>query len=163
MSNLLDQIEYNYWANVCLVNATSVMDVERFTKIIVSSFPSVQETWLHILWAEELWFERWKGRSSYTELHVDDYPSVESIRNKIEILSANQIQFMKVLKTGDEDKKISYENIKGEKWEYTLLQMVQHMFIHSVYHRGQIATMLRQLGLQPPGLDYLVYIDEMAK
>ena len=39
--------------------------------------------------------------------------------------------------------------------------MIQHMVIHSVYHRGQIATMLRQLNMKPPGLDYLIYIDEM--
>jgi uncharacterized damage-inducible protein DinB len=34
-----------------------------FTKIIKSSFPSIHETWIHIIWAEELWYERWNGRT----------------------------------------------------------------------------------------------------
>jgi uncharacterized damage-inducible protein DinB len=163
MKTLIDELSYNRWANLRLIETSVELDTKRFMQRVESSFPSVQKTWIHIIWAEELWYERWNSRSFITEYSSDDFPTVESIRNKIEVLSANQLQYIKILKPEDAEKKISYENIKGEKWEYSLSQMVHHMFVHSVYHRGQIVTMLRQLGLQPPGLDYLVYVDEMAQ
>ncbi len=55
--------------------------------------------------------------------------------------------------------RIRYTNIKGETWEYNLEQMVHHLAMHSAFHRGQMATMLRQLGTTPPATDYLVFLD----
>jgi uncharacterized damage-inducible protein DinB len=56
--------------------------------------------------------------------------------------------------------RISYENARGERWEYSLGHMMQHIVNHSTYHRGQVVTLLRQLGQTPPPTDFLVYFDE---
>jgi uncharacterized damage-inducible protein DinB len=162
MTNLLDQLRYNHWANLRLMDATSELDKDRFIKNMDSSFPSVQETWIHIIWAEELWLHRWQGRTFTTELSTEDYTNIESIRKNLENLAAKQFQILERCNRGDENKMISYENFQGKKWEYSLRQMVQHMVFHSVYHRGQITTLLRQLGVIPPGLDYLIYVDESS-
>jgi uncharacterized damage-inducible protein DinB len=37
---------------------------------------------------------------------------------------------------------------------------VVHVVNHSTYHRGQVATMLRQLGKTPQSTDYLLFLDE---
>jgi len=34
-----------------------------------------------------------------------------------------------------------------------------HLLNHQSYHRGQITTLLRQLGIQPPEVDFLVAHD----
>jgi uncharacterized damage-inducible protein DinB len=42
-----------------------------------------------------------------------------------------------------------------------LWQMVQHVVNHGSYHRGQVTTMLRQLGSKPPkSLDMIAYYRE---
>jgi uncharacterized damage-inducible protein DinB len=56
--------------------------------------------------------------------------------------------------------RISYQNLKGERWEYSLGQMLQHVVNHSTYHRGQIITLLRQLGLKGVSTDFLLYFDD---
>jgi len=162
MKNLIDQITYNRWANFCLIEATSELDMERFTQNLISSFPSIQQTWVHILWAEELWLERWQGHSFVEELNPNNYPTSDHIKQKMENLSKSQIQLLNRYQSGDENKKISYENFQGEKWAYTLQQMVQHMTMHSAYHRGQLVTLLRQLGMKPPNTDYLMFIDSKS-
>jgi uncharacterized damage-inducible protein DinB len=48
---------------------------------------------------------------------------------------------------------------KGQTWTYTLWRMMLHLLNHQSYHRGQIATLLRQLGIQPPEVDFLVAHD----
>ncbi|HYV42997.1 MAG TPA: DinB family protein [Thermoanaerobaculia bacterium] len=53
----------------------------------------------------------------------------------------------------------SYVNVKGETWPYPLHEMLVHVVNHSTYHRGQVATMLRQLGKTPLSTDYLVLLD----
>ena len=55
---------------------------------------------------------------------------------------------------------ISYENLQGQRWTYPLVHAMQHVVNHSSYHRGQIVTLLRQLGHTPPPTDFLVFLDE---
>ena len=54
---------------------------------------------------------------------------------------------------------VTYINPKGQTWTYTLWSMILHLLNHQSYHRGQVATLLRQLGIQPPEVDFLVAHD----
>ena len=56
--------------------------------------------------------------------------------------------------------RIPYENLRGQRFEYALGHMMQHVVNHSSYHRGQVVTLLRQLGRTPPNTDFLEYFDE---
>ncbi|MFY9554137.1 MAG: DinB family protein, partial [Blastocatellia bacterium] len=58
---------------------------------------------------------------------------------------------------------IAYTNTKGERWEYPLGRMMQHLANHSSYHRGQVTTMLRQLGAAVSPVDLLVFMDVQNK
>jgi uncharacterized damage-inducible protein DinB len=40
--------------------------------------------------------------------------------------------------------------------------MLQHIVNHSTYHRGQLTTLLRQLGAQPCATDFLYYFDWLS-
>ena len=42
-------------------------------------------------------------------------------------------------------------------------QILQHVVNHSTYHRGQLTTLLRQLGAATSPTDFLVYIDELQE
>ena len=42
---------------------------------------------------------------------------------------------------------------------YPLWQTLFHVVNHQTYHRGQVATLLRQLGTQPSPIDYLLAHD----
>ena len=55
---------------------------------------------------------------------------------------------------------MSYENLQGVRWEYSLAEMMQQLVNHSSYHRGQVAVLLRQLGQKPLPTDFLVFLDE---
>jgi uncharacterized damage-inducible protein DinB len=163
MTNILDQISYNHWANLTLIHASAKLGTEGLMKIVTSSFPSVRQTLIHMLWAEKLWLERWQSRSFIPTLNSEDYKSFDLIESEIEDLYEKQIKFLKDLKPGDENQNVSYLNFQGERWEYSLQEMIQHLLLHSAYHRGQLVTILRQLGLIPPSTDYLVYVDEKSK
>jgi uncharacterized damage-inducible protein DinB len=55
---------------------------------------------------------------------------------------------------------LTYMNFQGEPWTYPLWEMIAHVLNHQSYHRGQVATLLRMLGVQPPHVDFLVARDK---
>jgi uncharacterized damage-inducible protein DinB len=58
----------------------------------------------------------------------------------------------------DVDRALDYTLLNGQSGSSTVGQMVQHVVNHASYHRGQITTMLRQLGAAPPkSLDMIGY------
>ncbi|MFK5047672.1 DinB family protein, partial [Klebsiella pneumoniae] len=53
----------------------------------------------------------------------------------------------------------TYKNLKGMLFSNEVWKTVHHVMNHSTYHRGQIVTMLRQLGVtQIPQSDYIAFI-----
>jgi len=56
---------------------------------------------------------------------------------------------------------IDYQLINGQPGRSVYWQMLQHVVNHASYHRGQITTMLRQLGAAPPkGMDMIAFYRE---
>jgi uncharacterized damage-inducible protein DinB len=55
---------------------------------------------------------------------------------------------------------LTYKNIKGEQHENSVVDIFNHVLLHSTYHRGQLATLVRQLGFTPVVTDYITYCRE---
>ena len=45
---------------------------------------------------------------------------------------------------------------------YPVWLVLLHVINHQTYHRGQITTLIRQLGIQPPAIDLLIPFDQGA-
>jgi uncharacterized damage-inducible protein DinB len=51
-----------------------------------------------------------------------------------------------------------YQTTKKEQFKQPVYQMLLHLFNHGTYHRGQLVTMLRQLGVEKiPPTDFIVW------
>jgi uncharacterized damage-inducible protein DinB len=50
---------------------------------------------------------------------------------------------------------VEYRNTKGERWNNSAADILTHVVMHSGYHRGQIALLLREAGLNPAYTDYI--------
>jgi uncharacterized damage-inducible protein DinB len=155
------ELEYDRWANRLFLEAATRLDAEQFTRALGSSFASVRDTLVHMAWAEWLWLERWQGRSPQEYLNTADFPTLEKVRDYWSEIEARQERFIESLRPGSELRRVRYTNFQGVEWEYSLAQMIHHLATHSAYHRGQVATMLRQMGFVPPQTDYLVYLDTL--
>ena len=160
MTDLIDQIAYNHWANLRVLSAAARLDPADLTRKVSSSFPSVHATLVHLLWAEELWLERWQGRSFAASLDPREFPDLESLRRRFQDICDRQLAYLDGLAADAAETAVSYVNFRRETWTYSLRRMVRHLVLHDAYHRGQLATLYRQFGVTPPSTDYLVYVDE---
>jgi uncharacterized damage-inducible protein DinB len=48
----------------------------------------------------------------------------------------------------------------GEKFAHTFAQAFQHVVDHSTYHRGQVVTLMRQMGHTPPNTGMIAFVRE---
>jgi uncharacterized damage-inducible protein DinB len=151
--------EYNRWANARLLTAASKLTPEQFSRDLQSSHRSVRDTLAHILAAEWIWLERWKGVSPNALLNPSDFPTVESLEKRWTVVEGDYTEFINGVTDGSLATVIAYTNTRGEEWAYPLVQMLQHVMNHSSYHRGQVTTMLRQLGAEVNPVDLLVFMD----
>jgi uncharacterized damage-inducible protein DinB len=149
--------DYNSWANHRALGSCSTLNTEQFTRDLGSSFRSVRDTLAHIYGAEWLWLERWQGRIPSALPAAADFPDVESLRARWAEQERNLDAYIDTLTASELQRVIKYKNTQGVPFEGPLWPMLQHVVNHSTYHRGQIATLLRQLGATPVATDLIAF------
>jgi uncharacterized damage-inducible protein DinB len=107
--------------------------------------------------AEWIWLERWKGVSPTRGFDEAEFKDVIAIRDRWVSIEEHRASWLRGLKKDDPSQKIRYKNLQGQAYESPLWQLVQHVANHSTYHRGQLITMLRQLGAKPAVTDMVVW------
>lgn len=160
-NDIVHLYSYNRWANAKILDAASKLTPEQFVSDMKSSHRSVRDTLTHLLAAEWIWLERWNGVSPPALLDPQGFSTVESIRNRLDEVEDGYRKFIDELTDALLDQIIAYKNMKGEEWKYSLGHMMQHVANHSSYHRGQVTTMLRQLGAEAVSVDLLYFHDEL--
>jgi uncharacterized damage-inducible protein DinB len=152
--------DYNAWANHRSLDAAASLTNEQFTKPLGSSFGSVRDTLAHICGAEWIWMERFHGRSPSSLPDVWECADVTSLRKKWTEQEARLLAFVAQLKQEDLNRVMEYKTLKFGMYKNPLWQSMQHVVNHGTYHRGQVTTLLRQLGAQPILTDLMHYYRE---
>ena len=154
--------DYNAWANRRAMEAASALTNEQFTKQLGSSFSSVRDTLAHIFGAEWVWLERFQGRSPGGLPDAGQYADLASLRTAWLEHEARLLKFVGGLTQDDLNRVMEYKTLKFGVYSNPLWQSMQHVVNHGTYHRGQITTMLRQLGAQPILTDLMHFYRERA-
>jgi len=147
--DLQTMLDYHYWARDRLLDAVAALTPEQYTRDLGSSFKSIRETVTHIYAAEWAWYERWRGRSPTTLLPPDQFPDLLTLRHAWADHEVKMRDFVARLGDQDMSRLIDYKLLSGHTGASPLWQMLQHVVNHASYHRGQVTTMLRQMGAQP--------------
>ena len=63
----------------------------------------------------------------------------------------------RILTTLGPDSIIEYTTLRGDVFRHPVRDLLFHALNHATYHRGQIATEFRQIGLEPLATDYILY------
>lgn len=160
LTTLTALFRHNAWANERMLDAASQLTQAEFVRDLKSSHGSIRDTLTHILWAERIWLERWRGGSPTLVLAPAAFPDVDSLREGFVRVDRERTAFFGTLTDHSLFQIVEYRNLRGEPWRYPLWQQLHHLLNHSAHHRGQAGAMLRQLGATCPPTDVLVYYDE---
>jgi uncharacterized damage-inducible protein DinB len=159
MKELLKQMAaYNIWANQKIIEIILALPEEKQKQELASSFKSLYATVLHMLDAENIWWQRMK-------LSERIFVPSENFNGTMKDLADNLLQQNRqwdewVNSASDMalEHVFQYYNLKRESFKQPIFQMILHVFNHGTYHRGQLVNMLRQLGVEKiPQTDFIVW------
>jgi uncharacterized damage-inducible protein DinB len=69
----------------------------------------------------------------------------------------NYLKTLEILEQYEIDQKVTYTNLKGQTFSNSIRDILFHVINHSTYHRGQIASELKQCGIDPIVSDFIFY------
>jgi len=149
--------EYDTWADLKLLEVIAPLTGDQFKKDMHSSFGGIQGTLVHILSANRVWLYRWMGKKPES-LKIENFPAVEIVKKQWETYQCEINNFLQSLTEEKLNAPLQYSDMKGNTYSQPLYQQMQHKVNHSSYHRGQLVTMLRQLGTAVVSTDLIYYI-----
>jgi uncharacterized damage-inducible protein DinB len=159
LATLQELYAYNYWARDRQLEACAALSQEQFLRPMGNSFSSLRDTLAHLVAAEWIWSERWRGNSPKALLTASDFPDLATVKER---WRGTEDAVREVLAGLNEDAlaaPLHYINTRGQAYTYPLWRSMMHVINHQTYHRGQVTMFLRQLGLEAPALDLLIADD----
>lgn len=142
---LLALADYNIWANDKITDWLSQISVEQFERPLVGSFKNIHETTLHIVAAEQIWHQRlvnnvseWLGIT----FEGDRTMMLETWKRT----SSDLRQYIFDASEEELATKFAFSTRDGTPFYMERYQALTHTFNHSTFDRGQLVTLLRQVG-----------------
>ncbi len=159
MKHLLQQsAAFTIWANQQLFDCIGKLTEEQINKEINSSFPSVRQTIIHMWDAECAWWQRLKLVEKIEMPSQGFTGDFQELIAKVNQQSATWKEWVDNATEAQLRHVFFYRNTKREEFKQTVYEMLQHLMNHGTYHRGQLVTMLRQLGVDKiPQTDFVVF------
>lgn len=105
----------------------------------------------HLINAQQIWNARIINEKEFKVWQINDWNDLSNIDNE------NYSTTLKIIANNNLDNIIEYTNSKGIKFSNKIKDVLFHVINHSTYHRGQIATELKNCGIEPINTDYIFY------
>lgn len=148
IEHLRQLFAYNDWANRRMVVALKGVVLERAVAVLA-----------HLLVTEREYYERLYGKDS---TGFDFWPA-RTIEECGQLARENADLFDKLLRRFDEeglDIRVKYRSSEGLPFENTYRELLTHVLFHSSIHRGNVMTLIRESGHEPPQIDNIIYLRE---
>jgi uncharacterized damage-inducible protein DinB len=154
-------LDYHYWARDRVLDAAAALTPEQYTRDLGSSFRSVRDTLAHLYSGEWAWYQRWQGASPTAMIPADKFPDVPALRAAWVEHEAKMRGFLDGLGSDGINRVFEYKFLDGSPRTSIFWCMLTHLVNHGSYHRGQVTTMIRQLGAPPAkAMDMIVFYRE---
>ncbi|HEX5581026.1 MAG TPA: DinB family protein [Gemmatimonadaceae bacterium] len=135
---------YDAWANAEALRSLRAMPAP----------PPFALGWLaHIVGAQEVWW----GRLQDPVVPAEIWPqlTITECALRLDEMAGRWRALFATVGPGGLERPLDYANSRGERFSTPLGDVLMHVVMHGVYHRGQIATAVRAAGGVPAVTDYI--------
>ncbi len=153
--------DFNKWANQRFTDALILLPEDSLHQKIISSFSSLFETVKHLNDAESAWWLRLAEPTSIYDFKKKYDGNFASLAKELLEVSDRWKQY--VHEATEEQLAANFHYVRlGVSHQSSVQDMLIHLFNHGTYHRGQLVTMMRQLGVESiPSTDFIVFTREV--
>jgi uncharacterized damage-inducible protein DinB len=156
-SVLVTQIQYHRWATGLVMDEVVKLPAEKLMSNLKTSFGGVYETIVHLYQSDRIWLDRLQNRPSGKFEDYDAPGCVWELRDAWASVQDQLVAYASDLTDAEVNRSLTYKNLAGQAFSSPIWQILLHVVNHGTHHRGQVTTMLRQLGETPTNLDLIRY------
>jgi len=158
MQSVHSLLEYSDAMNLKLLDAAGEFTDAQLDQPFDIGMKTLRRTLIHIYVGEYVWLQRQLKNVEQRWLSETDLLSIVQLRGKFEKLWVTRDEFVDDLVDEDVEGDQTYRDSKGSVYRAGLLDMILQGIVHSVHHRAQASTMLKQVGASPVDLDYMYWL-----
>jgi uncharacterized damage-inducible protein DinB len=142
--------EYNQWMNEKLYAAAAQLSDEQRKRDLGAFFKSIHATLEHLLGGDRRWLQRFRGEPVTVPFPGGvGYPDFEALRAERALCDQEILAWAAALTSDWLEKPYTWTTGAGVAFTHPGFALVSHVFNHQTHHRGQITTLLTQLGVDP--------------
>lgn len=147
---------YNQWANATVRTALTSLPPSAWSEEKGAFFGSIMGTLNHVLVGDRVWLSRMTHTPYewFTGLDQILFPEQEAFWDARTAWDEHILATIPTLPT---EGSLSYVNSRGEPQVTPWPVLLTHLFNHQTHHRGQVHTLISQLGGNAPPLDLLYF------
>jgi uncharacterized damage-inducible protein DinB len=150
-------LDYTVWANHRVMRVAATISIDDFKRDLGNSHGGVRGTLTHMMSAEWIWLERWKGVSPQRHLDEGEFPDLLALRERWSVVEEHRVSWLRSLDDRAPAADVAYQTMDGRAFHSPLWALVQHVANHATYHRGQVLTLLRLVGAKPVNTDMVLW------
>jgi uncharacterized damage-inducible protein DinB len=149
--------EFNRWANERTLDAAAALPADAYERPLGGSFPSLRATLEHMLGAEITWLVRFQGDAAGRVTDFSEYHDLAALRRLWDATWLEQQRFLDSLTDDALERPLAFRTRTGIEGAQPLVEVLRHVVNHATYHRGQVTTLVRQLGGSGAVTDYILF------
>jgi uncharacterized damage-inducible protein DinB len=152
--------DFTYWADRTILGAAATVPLEAFMRPASITYRNLRETVVHTLDVEMSWRRRLRGepREAWdVSLAAEDYPTVAALGKHWMQDEAEMRSWIAALDGAD---LVAIQDL-GDGDRFPLWYYLVHIVTHSEQQRRDAQLILRDLGHDPPDLEFLCYADSL--
>ncbi len=138
----IDLFDYSNQYNTELIEIFEKQTTSEKSQLLFSHILNAQHIWNSRIIAKEPKYDVWKNQeiSSFKEIQLNNF------NTSIQIINQYDLNYL-----------IKYSNSKGQRFENSVKEILFQIVNHTTYHRAQIATEFKNIGIKPLLTDYIFY------
>jgi uncharacterized damage-inducible protein DinB len=157
-SSIVEMFRHNRWANLRLLDACLNLSDEQLTASVAGTYGALRDTLLHIVRAEALYLGLLNGLPRAQIERPGPEASLAELRERAATLGEELAQVASRIGPNDTFADRDESEIYQLPGPWLLVQAINH----ATEHRAQVATILTQLGVEPPDMSGWAYMEAMG-
>jgi uncharacterized damage-inducible protein DinB len=155
----------NAWSNHRLLNACARLSSAEYTAERTSFFPSIRATLNHILLVDIFYIDSLEDMREAAVAHAEAFVPHEDF-SSLDTAQRASDQRLLAFCDGLTEEKLAVPVVMKRPGREAPVERVEdvltHLFVHQIHHRGQAHAMLSGTSVKPPQLDEFFMRDELA-
>lgn len=149
IEHLRGLLDYDRWADSRAIDALETASSDKSLTILA-----------HILITKQEYLDRFNGKDS---TGFDFWPQL-TLPDCRRLATSTYDSYSRLINEADEsalDHVVEYKTSQGVPHANTVRDLLTHVLLHSSIHRGNIVLKMREEGLEPPKIDYILYLRDV--